>query len=537
MNKARVLSFLAVLAVLASMIGFAGVTPAYAYVTCSPGYYDASGGSLFNFTCTPASPGYYVEYSGAVSQTPCAIGTYQPNSAQTYCLNADAGYYVGGSASTLEAPCAAGTYQPYTGSSGCDTTQAGYYSGQAATQPTACTPGTFQPNPGSSNCFATDAGYYTAGSAATVETPCAAGFFQPLTGQSGCAEAYPGHYAAGTGNTAQTACALGTYQPLGGKTSCITAGVGYYVDTVGSAIETACPAGETSLAGSTSLSDCYWVDSTPPSASPSASPAANGAGWNNTSVTINWNWADNAGGSGVDPNNCTASTVVSTEGANQTINATCKDLAGNLGTATYTLSIDQTAPTIALNTPANGATFLLNQVVNADFSCTDSLSALASCVGSVLNGSAIDTSSVGSKSFSVNASDNAGNTSSASASYSVGYNFSGFLAPVNNPPTVNTGKAGRTYPVQWQLTDGNGAFISSLSAVTSVTYKSTSCSSFSGDSTDSLETSTSGSSGLHYDSTTNQFVYNWATPSAGCYTLFVKLASNQTFYAFFNLSK
>ena len=43
------------------------------------------------------------------------------------------------------------------------------------------------------------------------------------------------------------------------------------------------------------------VDGTGPTASPTVAPAANGNGWNQTAVTVTWHWADEAGGSGIDP--------------------------------------------------------------------------------------------------------------------------------------------------------------------------------------------------------------------------------------------
>ena len=123
-----------------------------------------------------------------------------------------------------------------------------------------------------------------------------------------------------------------------------------------------------------------------------------------------------------------------------------------------------------------------------------------------------------------------------SCSSPTSYAFGGFYSPVNNPPTLNTGKAGLTYPVKFQLKDAAGAVVSSLSAVASVTYQKKSCAVFDCSRTDALEKSVSGGTSLTFNSTSNRFVYKWATPGPGCYLLLVTLDSGQVFKARFKLS-
>ena len=102
------------------------------------------------------------------------------------------------------------------------------------------------------------------------------------------------------------------------------------------------------VAGNTgSASYTLKVDKTKPAAAPTQTPAANADGWNNTDVNVAWNWSDNAGGSGIDSANCTTASTSSGEGASIVVTATCKDRAGNTGSASYTVKVDKTKPTAA----------------------------------------------------------------------------------------------------------------------------------------------------------------------------------------------
>lgn len=197
----------------------------------------------------------------------------------------------------------------------------------------------------------------------------------------------------------------------------------------------------TSAGGSSTQSVTVKRDATAPRISFAARTPANGAGWNNTDVTLNWNCTDATSG----VINANVSQTASSEGANQSSTGTCTDNAGNTASDTQTgINIDKTAPT--LNPVVSPTPVLLNASATVVSNASDSLSGLAS-----QSCAALVTNSVGGKSVACSATDNAGNSASANASYSVIYNFRGFLTPVQNAPALNQVKAGWIVPFSFNL--------------------------------------------------------------------------------------
>jgi hypothetical protein len=96
------------------------------------------------------------------------------------------------------------------------------------------------------------------------------------------------------------------------------------------------------------------------------------------------------------------------------------------------------------------------------------------------------------------------------------YNFNGFFSPVDNPPTVNLGRAGSAIPVRFQL---GGDFGLDVFAAGYPLARRIACT---GGSTDMIEeTVPAVSSGLQYDSLTDQYTYIWKTAKSwtGCWEL------------------
>jgi hypothetical protein len=200
---------------------------------------------------------------------------------------------------------------------------------------------------------------------------------------------------------------------------------------------------------------------------------------------------------------------------------------------------DTAGPQITITTPPNGAVYQLNQVVNADYGCTDP-SGVATCNGPVATNQAIDTSSVGNHNFHVSATDTSGNASDLTNAYSVDYNFSGFFPPVDISTgldrILNQTKAGSSVPVKFSLGGNQGLNIFFQDYPSS---KAVLCSD--GTSIDPLkETAAAGSSGLSYDPTTDQYNYVWKTDKAWastCRLLVLKLMDGTEHRAYFSFTK
>jgi hypothetical protein len=152
----------------------------------------------------------------------------------------------------------------------------------------------------------------------------------------------------------------------------------------------------------------------------------------------------------------TTSVPAGTETANAaTKNRTVCDRAGNCVTAGPIAgnAVDKRAPAITISAPQNAA-YALHQPVAASYSCVDGGSGVAACKGSLAKGARLDTASVGGKRFTVNASDNVGNTTNALVIYSVGYRLC--LPGRNEPEEWN-----HTLLVRLKLCDYAGKDVSS----------------------------------------------------------------------------
>jgi hypothetical protein len=185
--------------------------------------------------------------------------------------------------------------------------------------------------------------------------------------------------------------------------------------------------------------------------------------------------------------------------------------------------LETVPPTITIITPVDGASYVLNSTVLANYSCADA-SGIASCVGNVPSGQRINTATVGPKSFTVTATDNAGNQSSKTVNYLVVYAVT--ISPLKSPAQL-----GSAVPVQWQLKDALGVAVNSLSTLLKMESvfngpaPAGGCSvSTTGTRTILFSPATGATGGSSFRLTTTGYQFNWDSTTAkgtgkGCYTL------------------
>ena len=127
------------------------------------------------------------------------------------------------------------------------------------------------------------------------------------------------------------------------------------------------------------------------------------------------------------------------------LDAEAQDAVGNVGysfnkAVNFQSAVDTTAPSLLASQPLTGDTYTLNQQVKTSFDCSD-LGGTASCTGTtdiggppIVSGGLLDTSKVGSHTFTITGTDLSGNVRTKSVGYRVLFGFSGFRPPISNPP-------------------------------------------------------------------------------------------------------
>ncbi|HSL12574.1 MAG TPA: M14 family zinc carboxypeptidase [Actinomycetota bacterium] len=290
------------------------------------------------------------------------------------------------------------------------------------------------------------------------------------------------------------------------------------------------------VAGNSSRGEArFAVETNAPTTTATLSPAPIGGYYKNPTVTLLADDDYAGGGAGIESTSYRvdggawqtyAGAFQVTGDGSHTVEFFSTDLAGNVeATKSVTFDVDATKPTITLTTPADNGQYVLGSTVAADFECADNLSGVASCVGTVASGSSIDTSTIGFKTFSVNASDNAGNAESKTVTYNVHWPFSGSRPPFG---VVNQWQAGMSFPVKFSLGGNRG-----LNVFAAGFPKSKVCGA-----DDSTLQSTTASEPFAYAD--GQYTYSWKTEKGwrdSCRELVLRFVDNTEQRATFQFKK
>jgi hypothetical protein len=220
-----------------------------------------------------------------------------------------------------------------------------------------------------------------------------------------------------------------------------------------------------------------------------------------------------------------------------TVNCSATDASGNEATGSFNVTVvDTTGP--ALSLPAN-----ITKLATSNSQATVNFTATAN---DLVDGSRpVDCNPASGSSFSVgqttvncSSSDTRNNVSNGSFTVTVSYDFTGFFQPIDNNGVFNKAKVGSTVPVKFSLGGDQGMAI--FAQGYPMVSKPIACGV--NPAVDTIEeyAPTGTTSGLKYDATAGQYIYNWKTDgvkATECRQLIVKLADGTVKTANFNFFK
>ena len=260
------------------------------------------------------------------------------------------------------------------------------------------------------------------------------------------------------------------------------------------------------------------IDKTLPGVTGVADRMPDSNGWYNHPLNITWTGSDSL--AGVASCNPPSSYSGPKEGL-IALTGHCADKAGNTGVGTFAFKFDITNPKITSS--PQFANYTLNAQVFPQFQYTDATSGISTCTVSAASvmpcssflSARLDTAAVGTHTYTIIATDNAGNSATLVVSYNAQYKFGGFLSPISRTHFAD----GSTVSIKFQLFD------------TSSIPEGTAAAKIFVDDQPGVASGTSNTGNLfRYDPVTQQYVFNLSTKGVptGLHTITIKLDDGTT---------